>query len=218
MPEYELTNYWLPTEKAGENHLKFYAEYVVNMPVSNEEEKTFLEFFLLSGGKNKVRKLLSRYSYVNEIIHTLEKVSDVKMQNRLTVCYSMGAGLLGIFNEDVCDEYDEVWQEFSGKGVPENVAAEWNNTPNNLFGMLTPEEVWACPGVAEKKLFTEFFKDLTDKFTGQGFEYKGEMLNQATFYLRAWANRKSPFKKTPIEIIKEERRLNANRNRSILGI
>ncbi|NJD04409.1 MAG: hypothetical protein FIA99_17845 [Ruminiclostridium sp.] len=69
------------------------------------------------------------------------------------------------------------------KGLAENAAVEWNTTPNNLFGMLTLEEVRACPGIEEKKRLAEFFKDLTAKFDGQGFEYKGEMLNEATFYL-----------------------------------
>jgi len=44
------------------------------------------------------------------------------------------------------------------------------------------------------------------------------MLIQAIFFLRGWVFKKSLFSKPPIEIIKEERRQNAVKNKKILGI
>ncbi|RJO61149.1 hypothetical protein C4544_03600 [candidate division WS5 bacterium] len=218
MAVYKHFAYWMPSKKAGENSMKFYTECIVNMPVEKDAGQTFLELYILPGGKNRIRKLLSNIPYINDILSVLDRVSSVKMQNRLIISYIIGGGLLNVFNDDVSEEYDEVWKDISKNGTDTESAVKWNMTPNNLFSMLTPEEVWACPGVEERKLFDEFFEDLTKKFDGKGFEYEGEMLTQAIFFLRGWVFKKSLFSKPPIEIIKEERRQNAVKNKKILGI
>ena len=218
MAQYKQFEYWMPSKKTSKNLMEFYAECIINMPVEKDSNQTFLELYTLPGGKNRIRKLLSNISYISDILNVLNKVSSVEMQNRLLISYNIGGGLLNIFNDDVSEGYDEVWNEISKNSEDVEKAVKWNITPNNLFGMLTPEEVWACPGVKERKLLDEFFEDLTRVFGGKGFEFEGEMLTQAIFYMRGWLVKKSLLFKAPIDIITEERRQNLIRNKKILGI
>lgn len=216
MENLKLFEYWLPTKRTGENYRRFVAEMMIN--TEYEEGKTLLEIFLRPGGKNKSRNLISKHTDRNQVMKLLERIASTGLKERLSISYNLSGGLLNIFNDDVEEKYDEVWKEISSEASAFEREIRWNTTPNNLFCMLTPEEVWACPGQEEFKLLDSFLNELTERFQEKEFEFEGELLTQSVSFLRAWQFTKREDGSIPFNRIKEERKKNLMRNKEILDL
>jgi len=122
--------------------------------------------------------------------------------------YSKTGGVLNLFNPEIREDMDEELKTLLAKyGAKKKSLEIWRVTPSELWSDLIPQLVWAGGGEEEMRLLEDFLTKLTERFDGERFESRGEMLISTINFLRHWQcipNRVCRGKR-PMDAIRKER-------------
>ncbi len=197
----EIKDVWVPTPLVGEKLWQFLDESFVNRPHEALEDRALYEILPEPDGEKRARAFLQNYpprpgKTVDDVL------ADARIQAgpfKYESAYEASGGLLNILLPRPEAAVDEVWQNLVQKYVKQvsftsedekerrlkELGVLWNYTPNDLFSMLTPAQVWAGAGLRESDLLTRFFEEITYRFSKK-IKSPGEAILRSLLYLRSW--------------------------------
>ncbi len=221
-PQNKSKDVWIPAPRVGEKLWQFLDESFVNRPHEALENQPIFQVLAEPEGEQLVRDFLGQYP--PRPGKTVEDVlADASIQAgpyKYEQAYAASGGLLNILLPWPNAEVDEVWQsllkkyyekeKFASEEEKEKrlkeVAVLWNYTPNDIFSMLTPAQVWAGGGLRESDLLTRFFEEITYRFSKK-IKPPTEAILRSLLYLRSWQT--VPLAeygfKTAFQVIRSER-------------
>ncbi len=200
-PKQNVKDVWIPTPLVGEKLWQFLDESFVNRPHETLNERPIFEVLSEPKGEETVREFLQ--AFLPRPGKTPDDVlADAAVQAgpfKYETAYSASGGLLNILLPRPNERVDEVWQDlvtqyyrkvsFASEQEQEKRLKElgilWNYTPNDIFSMLTPAQVWAGGGLRESDLLTRFFEEITLRFSKK-IKSPGEAILRSLLYLRSW--------------------------------
>jgi len=234
---FQIKEVWLPSRRVLGKITKFLDELAVNVPHKELGNQAPFEVLFEPEGEQKLRRFLQenplRPGKTAEAF-----IEDARLRRghvRYVEAYEKSGGLLNFLLPDPREEDDEVWRNLYERYVAEEsfsseeekqrrleeVSVLWNYTPNPLFSMLTPAQVWAGPGPIEGELLTQFLEALNDKFGRPQvpFRSEGDAIIQSILFLRAWQNEPMPkvFFLSRFLLLREEREKILKRKETLLG-
>ncbi|NOY76353.1 MAG: hypothetical protein GXO76_00650 [Calditrichaeota bacterium] len=200
-PKKDIKDIWIPTALVGEKLWQFLDETFVNRPKPELNDRALYEVLPEEDGEPRIREYLGSFPP-----RPGKTVEDVLNDARITAgdfkyheAYEKSGGLLNILLPRPNELYDEKWQSlletyyvtlsFSSVQKKEERLRQlgmiWNDTPNEIFSMLTPAQVWAGGGLRESDLLTRFFEEITYRFSKK-IKTEGEAILRSLLYLRSW--------------------------------
>ncbi len=221
-PKSNVKDIWIPTSLVGEKLWQFLDETFVNRPKPELNDRALYEVLPEEDGETRIRDYLESFPP-----RPGKAVEDVLKEARITAgdfkyyeAYEKSGGLLNILLPRPNELYDEKWQSllekyYAGLSFPSTQKKEerlrqlgmiWNDTPNEIFSMLTPAQVWAGGGLRESDLLTRFFEEITYRFSKK-MKNEGEAILRSLLYLRSWQSvplMEYQFK-TAFTVIRDER-------------
>jgi len=218
----DIKDIWIPTALVGEKLWQFLDETFVNSSKPELNDRALYEVLLDEGGETQIREYLQ--SFPPRPGKTIEDVlKDAKISAgdfKYDEAYEKSGGLLNILLPRPSELYDEKWQSllekyysnrsFSSAAKKEERLRQlgmiWNDTPNEIFSMLTPAQVLAGGGLRESDLLSRFFEEITYKFSKK-IKSDGEAILRSLLYLRSWQSvplMEYQFK-TAFTVIRDER-------------
>ena len=221
-PTKDVKDIWIPAPLVGEKLWQFLDESFVNRPKTELTNQALYEVLPEKDGEMRIREYLE--SFPPRPGKTIEDVlNDSKIEVgffKYQDAYEKSGGLLNILLPRPTEKYDEKWKSlleayylntsFSSdqekKERLEQLGVIWNETPNELFSMLTPAQVSAGGGLRESDLLTRFFEEITYKFSKK-IKNDGEAILRSLLYLRSWQSvplMEYKFK-TAFTVIRDER-------------
>ncbi len=200
-PKNDSKDVWIPTPHVGEKLWQFLDESFVNRPHNALGERPLFEVLAEPGGEQAAREFLVQFpprpgKTAEDVLTDARAEAGPYKYNQ---AYEMSGGLLNILLPHPNEQVDEVWQnllkkyyeeeEFDSEAEKQNRLKElgvlWNYTPNDIFSMLTPAQVWAGGGLRESDLMTRFFEEITYRFSKK-IKTPGEAILRSLLYLRSW--------------------------------
>lgn len=201
---------WIPNDEVAEKIISIQIECSLNEKYEKLENNTIFIEAIKRKDNSPVLDVAPKLKNTNILSFYERMLPLTKVDFMYASVYSKTGGVLNLFNEKTSENMDIQFKELSGKSKDKNEAInKWRNEPSELWGGLTPAQIWAGGGKVEKVLLMDFLNKLTELMNGKQFSTKGSAYIGCIDILRTWQLNKNDIceGKTPMEAIIEERNL-----------
>jgi len=152
------------------------------------------------------------------LTHYFSLLSFPEGNRRYIEAFQRTGGLLNLFHFFGGREIDPLWEEWMKKldaeALPpaererrlEQMAQEWNQTPQDFFGGLSPSMVVAGGGPEENQLLSEFLTSLNQKIVGSPEEEPGKKEEEVKRLHQEWLDTPTSTGEPPRTRILQERK------------
>jgi len=182
-----LHEHWVPTKESGNKIVRIQFENMMNVPYEQLNDRTIFEDSIIHGNADNCFKMspLLKKSPLSKILIQMLPLQPKAF--RYNSVFSMTGGVLNLFNPKINESQNEELHALLQKYPDKQEAIRaWRETPQDCWGELTPNLVWAGGGEQENKLLQDFLDKLTDKMESVPFLSEGECLLESIKFLRTW--------------------------------
>ncbi len=199
-----MSDFVLPTRIAVHRYQQMKVEAILNTPYQVTEELTPVQAVLGGADIDATLSALDLQADDAEIAEDI--LHDALGGGELDEIYGPRGGILSILLPTAGPDDDLIWQAVEQKAPGALTQNAFVNAAHELFGGLTPAQVWAGAGKSEWQLAQGYLPTLWNQFKDEKFATPGAANTAWLSKLRLWSyNPAQGFNGRVIDIIRDER-------------